>query len=97
MRTAQGADHSTGGRRDINDATVTLRLHCRECSLREQKWRGKIDLKRGAPFLRSQIRKPCGKRKRGVVNDNVDAAKALKCHPYDLVRDAVCGDVTRHR
>src|SRR5438477_8564201 len=94
MRAAQGADHSAGGRGDINNATVALRLHRRKGRLREQEWRSEIDLKGGAPFLRSQIRKPGGARERGVVNDNVDAAKALKCHSHDLLRCTGRGDVT---
>ena len=95
MRAAQGADHSAGGRRDINNAAVALRLHRRECRLREQERRGEIDLKCGAPFLRGQIRKPRGARERGVVHDNVDPAKALQCHAHDLFRGTGRGDVTR--
>src|SRR3989440_2598513 len=95
MRAAQSADHSPGGRGDINNAAVALRLHRRKGRLREQEWRGEIDLKGGVPFLRSQIRKPRGERERGIVNDNVDAAKALKCHSYDLLRRTGRGDVTR--
>src|SRR2546423_13460819 len=95
MRAAQSADHSAGGRGDINNAAVALRLHRRKRRLREEEWRGEIDLKGGAPFLRSQIRKPRGARERGVVNDNVDAAEALKRHSHDLLRRTGLGDVTR--
>ena len=72
-----------------------MRLHRRKCRFRQQEWCGEIYLKRGAPFLRSEIRQPRGARERGVVNDNVDAAKALKCHPHDLLRRTGRGDVTR--
>src|SRR4051812_17513107 len=94
MRATQGADRSAGGRRDINNAAVTLRLHGGQGGLREQEWRGKVDLEGGAPFLRGQIGKSRRKRERGVVHDNVDAAKALQCYSHDLLRRSGRGDVT---
>jgi hypothetical protein len=62
---------------------------------RQQEWCGEIYLKRGAPFLRSEIWQPRGERERGVVNDNVDPAKALKRHSHDLLRHSGRGHVTR--
>ncbi len=49
-----------------------------------------------APFVRRELGKPRRVRERGVVDEDVDAPKALKCQPHDLLRHSRRGDVTRH-
>src|SRR5207248_4092929 len=61
---AEGADHTSGGGGDINDAAVVLRLHRWKDGLCQKKRRDQIDLQRLAELFGREVRKSRRARKR---------------------------------
>src|SRR5580692_1457682 len=92
---AQRADHATGGGRDIDDATVVLRLHRLQRGFDHQERRGHVDLQREPPFGGGDLGESRRRRAGSVVDDDVDAPELFHRAADDGVRDAICGEVAR--